>query len=95
MCTSVHLPTMHRHVAVSLLYNPPVLLLQDHKGRKKSVSGEMFVVVWVSHASILTARLNKFDNLTSLRKQMDFPSRDFLTHLINSSDLSLVSLRQS
>lgn len=35
MCTGVHFPTMHRHVAVSLLHCPPVLLLQEQKkGRK-------------------------------------------------------------
>lgn len=36
MCTGVHLPTMHSHVGVSLLHNPPVLLLQE---KKKTISG--------------------------------------------------------
>lgn len=37
MCTGVHLPTMHRHMAVSLLHNPPVLFLQEQE-RKESQS---------------------------------------------------------
>lgn len=31
VCARVHLPTMHCHVGVSLLYNPPVFLLKDRK----------------------------------------------------------------
>jgi len=34
MCARVHLPTMHCHMGVSLLHNPPVLFLQERKGRK-------------------------------------------------------------
>lgn len=34
MCTGVHLPTMHCHMAISLFHNPPVLLLQEDKNRK-------------------------------------------------------------
>lgn len=39
MCTGVHLPTMHRHMGISLLHNPPVLLLQGKEERP--ISGRM------------------------------------------------------
>lgn len=41
MRTSVHFPTMHRHMAVSLLHDPPVLLLRETKRKGKQMSGRM------------------------------------------------------
>lgn len=41
MRTGVHLPTMHRNMAVSLLHDPPVLLLRETKRQGKQMSGRM------------------------------------------------------
>lgn len=57
MCTSVHLPTMHRHVAVSLLHNPPVLFLQEQKGRRADQ--------WKNTPTVLTFNLHSVKDVSN------------------------------
>lgn len=89
MCTGVHLPTMHRHVAVSLLHNSPVLLLQEQKGRKIS----QWRNAW-SRVSCVPHRLNQDVSILtstsaapgSLLKHMVMVFRAILKKLVKDTD---------